>query len=48
MPWMKENTLPNGNVRSIKAVYAMFEHVKLFPSNDFPPNSYDIVITMTK
>ena len=45
---MKANTLPNGKVRSNKALFAMVEHVKLFPSIDFPPNSYDIVITMTK
>ena len=45
---MKENTLPNGKVRSDKAMYDVVEHVALFSSYEFPPNSYDIVITMTK
>ena len=45
---MKENTLPDGKVHSYKAIHAMPEHVELFPQYAFPPNSYDIVITMTK
>ena len=45
---MTENTLSDGKVRSDKAMYDAINHVALFSSYEFPPNSYDIVITMTK